>query len=241
MANMEKKVVLVLVEGNTDETLLIGRLRELFKEKEIRFEPKNGDIFYDMEQAKKPVKELIGNRVKEILLKRKFKPSNILAVLHILDTDGCFIESDAILVNNEQATLTEYQENGIYVQTEAQKHNIQQRNEVRSRNIQIMNTTQKILTYSYQAYYFSRHLEHVVFNDMNPKKENKVEKVDRFLDELEVPIEEFLEAFLPQERTATYEDTYKNSWQFVSQDLNSLKRATNIPLMLDFLQEQVPL
>ncbi len=47
---MSKKVVIVLVEGFSDEEFLIGRMRELYKECEIRFEFQGGDVFYNLNQ-----------------------------------------------------------------------------------------------------------------------------------------------------------------------------------------------
>lgn len=239
MANVQKRVVILLVEGGTDETLLIDRLRQLFINTEIRFEAHNGDIFYDIKQKSKPIKVMIGDRVKEILIKRRFKASNVLAVLHILDTDGCFINPENIAIDTKQSTYTQYQEGCIRVSSETQKSNIEQRNKVRSKNIRIMHSTDHIASFTYQLYYFSRNLEHVIFNEMNPQKENKFENVEDFLEELTMPIEEFLEPFMPVPRNETYQDTHKISWEFISEDINSLKRATNTPLIFDFLTEQM--
>lgn len=44
---MSKKVIIVIVEGFSDETLLIERLQSLYLDSEIRFEIQFGDIFYD--------------------------------------------------------------------------------------------------------------------------------------------------------------------------------------------------
>lgn len=238
MANAQKKVVLLLVEGDTDETLLIDRLRLLFQDKEIRFEPFRGDIFYQINQQEKPIKKLIGDKVKEVLIKRRFNASDILVVLHILDTDGCFVSPSNIIIDGEQGCLTKYIEGSIHVNSETQKENLEQRNIVRSRNIQIMNSATNISTFSYQLYYFSRNLEHVLFNEMNPQKRFKMENVEDFLDELTIPIEEFLEQFMPIQRSENCEDTYKASWEFISNDVNSLTRATNVPLIFDYLHEQ---
>lgn len=237
MGNLQKKVVILLVEGDTDETLLIERLRQLFVNHEIRFEPYNGDIFYEIEQQSKPIKNLIGERVKEILTKRRFKPSDILAVLHILDTDGCFIDSSKVRIDVEQKSLTKYLEENISVKSEKQKQNIEKRNEVRSKNIKIMHATSKISTFTYRLFYFSRNLEHVIFNDLNPERESKLDNVEDFLDELDIPLEHYLVQFLPVNQNEDFEDPYTFSWQYISEEINSLKRATNTPLMFDFLGE----
>lgn len=237
LTNAQKKVVILLVEGDTDETLLIERLRQLFNDKEIRFEPYRGDIFYQIDQKSKPIKKLIGDKVKEVLIKRRFNSSDILVVLHILDTDGCFVGPSNITIDAEQNGLTKYLEGCISVSSETQKGKMEERNLVRSRNIQIMKSAAYISTFSYQLYYFSRNLEHVLFNEMNPEKGSKMEKVEDFLDDLTMPVEEFLNQFMPVPRNESCEDTYKASWDFISEDINSLKRATNVPLIFDYLNE----
>ncbi|WP_107943173.1 hypothetical protein MHH70_16845 [Metasolibacillus sp. FSL H7-0170] len=236
MARAQKKVVILLVEGDTDELLLIERLRQLFKEKEIRFEPQNGDIFYQREKKELAIKEVIGDRVKEILMKRKFKASNILAVLHILDTDGCFIAPEHIIVDTEQGVLTQYNKDCITVNSEEQKSRIEERNEIRSRNVHIMSSATHIAQYAYQAYYFSRHLEHVAFNEMNPCKEDKVEKIEDFLEQLEIPIEQFLAQYMPFEQNEDYSTLYAKSWEFIMDNINSLEQYTNASLMFQFLE-----
>ncbi|WP_042476271.1 hypothetical protein [Bacillus ndiopicus] len=235
MTKAQKKVVILLVEGDTDELLLIERLRQLFKDKEIRFEPQHGDIFYQRENKEQAIKEVIGDRVKEILMKRKFKPSNILAVLHILDTDGCFIAPEHIKVNAKQTVLTQYNVDCITVNSEEQKGRIEERNTIRSRNVYAMVSTNHIAQYDYQAYYFSRHLEHVVFNEMNPCKEDKVEKIENFLEKLEMPIEHFLAQYMPVEQNDNYSTMHTESWEFIMENINSLKQHTNASLMFRFL------
>lgn len=238
MAKNRKKVVLLIVEGESDETLLIDRLRELFKDHEIRFEPQRGDILYDIKRHGKPIKDVIGEIVKEVLIKRKFKQSDILAVIHIVDTDGCLIPEDNVLVDNQQEALTYYQNNCISVSTEAQKNNILNRNDIRSRNIRTMNSVSSIVSnkYNYQMFYFSRSLEHVIFDDPNPSSETKVDNIEVFLDDLALPLEEYLLQFMPDTDAEGYNEQYIASWTFISQGIKSLQRSTNVPLMFNFIE-----
>ena len=238
MAKNRKKVVLLIVEGESDETLLIDRLRELFKEHDIRFEPQRGDILYDIKNQRKPIKDIIGETVKGILIKRKFKPSDILAVIHIIDTDGCLIPENNVVIDNQQEVLTLYQNNCISVPSETQRNNILARNETRSRNIRTMNSVRAIVSnkYNYQIFYFSRNLEHVIFNEPNPCSETKVDNIESFLDDLTSPLENYLKQFLPVLTQESYDKQYLESWVIVSQGVKSLQRSTNVPLMFDFIE-----
>ncbi|MBE1556712.1 hypothetical protein H4683_003838 [Filibacter limicola] len=79
------------------------------------------------------------------MLKNKFKADDLLAVLHVIDTDGCFITADDIVIDDTQTGLTLYCENSISVLNEKQRKFIEIRNEQRSNNIDIMKTLTMII------------------------------------------------------------------------------------------------
>src|SRR5690625_2715007 len=135
-----KKVVLVIVEGSSEEALLFERLYELFNVLNIHFEIQHGDVLF-LKDNRKTIKATIGNIVNNVRKKQKFKKSDILAVLHIVDMDGCFIGKDHIIVNNKQEENTLYLKRNISVKNIHQKSFIEKRNSQRSRNINVMSTS----------------------------------------------------------------------------------------------------
>jgi len=235
---MSKRVVIIIVEGDSDEELLINRLREIFKNKEIRFEPQNGDLLYDY-KSQKSIKGLIGDVAKSIIKKRKYKPNDILAILHIIDTDGCFIEEENIIIDSTQDISTLYTLDSINVIDKQQQDRIIERNQKRSINVKGMNCITSIIgsKFKYQMYYFSRNLEHVIFNEPNPEDEYKCDNIENFIESLTEPIENYLVRFLPDLTETDYSKDYKNSWSFIEQETNSLKRFTNVSLLIAFLKE----
>lgn len=238
MAKM-KKVVLLIVEGFSEEALLFERLHEMFNSFNIHFEVQRGDILF-IKDNRRNIKATVGNVVNKTLQKRKFKKSDILAVLHIVDTDGCFITNNHVVVNNEQKKNTVYSDNKISVKNEGQKCFIEGRNVQRSRNINIMSTTAFVSkSIPYYMYYFSIHLEHVLFNERHPEKDDKTHNVEKFLEKLETPIEKYLKNYLPQMNSSLLEDQYIQSWQIVKQDLMSLSRLTNVPLLFKYLEQRM--
>ena len=237
---MSKKVVVVLVEGSSDEELLIDRLRELYKGCEIRFESQRGDILYDF-KSRKSIKVIVGDAVRGIVAKRKYKEKDILAVLHIMDTDGCLIPDDCIEIDESQGKKTIYTLESIKVDSAKQQQHITERNQKRSINVKTMNSTSSVVSkkYKYQLYYFSRHLEHVVFNEIDPEQEYKYENIEAFVEGLEGTVEEFLNEHLPESEATTYTEKYKNSWSHIGEGANSLKRATNVPLLFEYINHEV--
>ncbi len=238
---MSKKVVIVLVEGASDEEFLIGRMRELYEGCEIRFEPQREDVFYNEKARQKSIKLVIGDIVREVVKKRKYRDSDILAVLHVIDTDGCLIPENCIEINHDQQEKTYYSVDTIKVNSSKQKQNIIKRNDIRSSHVKTMNKQQKVVSkkYKYQLYYFSRNLEHVLFNEPNPKQENKYENVEEFIENLDCTVEEFLYKYLPGIEGFDYSDKYNSSWRYVEEGVNSLKRATNVPLLFEFINTLV--
>lgn len=77
-----------------------------------------------------------------------------------------------------------------------------------------MNTTKQVQKIPYKLYYFSRHLEHIIFNEQNPNDDEKFEAVENFLEELDVPVEEFLKNYLPILSEGNLEEKYIESWHF---------------------------
>lgn len=237
---MSRRVVIVIVEGDSDEALLIDRLRELYHGCEIRFESQRGDVLYDY-RSRESIKKTIGDIVKGIIAKRKYKHKDILAVVHIMDTDGCMIPDDSIEVDTQQDMKTVYTLETIKVDSDNQKHNIVERNKKRTINIKTMNSIDTVVgkKYKYQLYYFSRNLEHVIFDEPNPEQEFKCENIESFVDELTITVEEFLSEHLPDLTAKTYCGQHKESWAYISKGTKSLKRGTNVPLLFDFINEEV--
>lgn len=133
------------------------------------------------------------------MMKSKFRSEDIFCVLHIIDMNGCFIPEEAIIIDETQKELTIYHQDKISVPHDKQRKQIAARNVERGRNINEMKALKSILSdeINYQMYYFSRNLEHVLFNDANPEKGAKYPQVEQFAEQLEMPIEEFLQEFMP--------------------------------------------
>ncbi len=233
----KKKVVLLLVEGSCEEVLLYNRLRSLFQQHNIRFHIQHGDILYDLDRPEEPIKSIIGNAVNGFMMKSKFRPEDVFCVLHIIDMDGCFIPDDAIVIEDTQKELTIYHEDRITVPHEKQKQQIATRNADRSNNINIMKAIDSILSgeIDYRMYYFSRNLEHVLFKEPNPEKNRKFPEVERFIEQLEMPIEDFLQQSMPLIKGL---EPYSESWERISENTASLRQYSNVPLLFEFVKLQ---
>lgn len=196
MVGKTKKVVLVIVEGICDQTLLDARIKESFKNHLIRFEVVNGDLFYQSEIKNQLIKATVGSRVSDFMKPRKISADDMLAILHIADTDGCFIPQESVVIELGQDKNTLYNSENISVSSELQKERIVSRNKERSLKISVMNSTEKIRKIPYKLFYFSRNLEHVIFDEPNPEGDKYFEVVS-FIESLQTPVEEVLNEHMP--------------------------------------------
>lgn len=239
--NKRKKVVLLIVEGESEEILLYDYLRDHFSKYNILIEQQRGDIFFDIKKRGAFIKNVVGDRVREFMSRRKFRMEDMLAVLHIADTDGCLISGDRVILNELQEIPTLYESESISVQTENQRNFIRERNAERARNIKTMNTVQMIMggKLPYQMYYFSRHLEHVLFDNPNPSAQGKPKNVEDFLSNLTMDLEKFLLQFMPVLNGETDSEMYQDSWKQIELGINSLQRATNVPLLFKYITNRM--
>lgn len=241
MSSKQKKIILLFVEGESEQILLYDRLRRKFHQHDVRFRVERGDIFGNLRHPKRDIKAAINELVRQFLHRYRLKESDLLAVLQIMDTDGCFIDEDAVVIDKPQGQgrRTFYTDKNILVLDESQRRSIAKRNELKSINTKIMMTTSYVLRshIPYQLYFFSRALEHVLFDKPNPRSENKIHKVEQFVDQLDEPLEQFLEQFLRLPERANMKQVYEESWHYIMQSNHSLQRASNVSLLFSYIEE----
>lgn len=239
MSQPSKKVVLLLVEGDCEETLLFKRLQELFRQHDIRFGVEHGDMLYNIKNQRKSAKSIVGEKIKDFLKTYKLKESDLLSVLHLVDIDGIFLSNDRIVVDSGILQQTVYEREKILVKNEKQKERIQARNEKRSSRMKEMCRTSTILPAKihYQMYFFSGNLEHVLFDELNPEQDEKITAIEDFMDQLDGPIEQYLQLFmsLPDLEEKEYKELYKLTWGTVIGNESEILRLTNVPLLFTFI------
>lgn len=239
MSNKLKKVVLLLVEGETEQILLNDSLRGEFEQYDIRFRVERGDLFGDLRNQNRAIKSIVGDVVKDFLEKYRLQEKDLLAIVQIMDTDGCFVSDEAIIIDENQKQYTTYAEDFITVNNEQQKNLIIERNELKSRNAKAMWTTSELLRNKlpYQLYFFSRALEHVLFGEANPEGQRKLSKIDQFVEELDMPLQEYLKPYLMCSEVNSSVDQYEETWNYIVQGNHSLQPATNVPLLFNFIDQ----
>lgn len=158
---MTKKIVLILVEGPTDEDALALVFEKLLKDHEIEFDVLHTDLTAKEEMTSKYIVREIKKEVDAYLQRNPFvKKNDILKVVQLIDTDGAFVDSSYIL--QSEHGKTEYSDTCIWAKNRDRliRRNISKRQIV----YQLSRMERLPESHLYEIYYFSRNLEHVLHN-----------------------------------------------------------------------------
>ena len=101
---MSKKIVLLIVEGITEDIALRGVLSEIFNDNRIEFCLVRTDITTREDIRPNNIKKELGNIVKNFLGKT-FRETDLQEVIHLVDTDGVYIPEANI---EEDVTLNSF-------------------------------------------------------------------------------------------------------------------------------------
>ena len=98
---MSDKIILFIVEGITEEISFAQILSKLSKRKNlrgeiIRFSLVNGDITVS-DKKSKGIKAEIGKLIKTYIVNNHINRSDIKSIVHLIDTDGAYINSKNII------------------------------------------------------------------------------------------------------------------------------------------------
>ena len=119
-----KKIVLFIVEGITDEISLALVLSKIIeKDKTVKFKIINGDMTAQTGVNSSNIHTKITDYIKEFVARDIYRKSDILNVIHLVDTDGAYISDNLIL--EKDVYSIEYTTQNIFAKN---IHNIRNRN-----------------------------------------------------------------------------------------------------------------
>ena len=221
-----KKIILFIVEGINDKTCLEGVLEKILDSEEVRFQITEGDITTRLGIDEYKIRNEIGKTVKAFKDKYHLKPEHFLEVVHIIDTDGLFLQEDSVHYADVEDPL--YMDDGIYT---GKVEEMIERNKRKSAVVERMLELPAVLkTISYSVYYFSSNMDHVLHNQANLSKAEKHDLADSFDEEYADKPEEFIR--LMRESVFTVKGTYEETWNFIRLDKNSVRRYSNFGVYL---------
>lgn len=222
----EKKVVIVIVEGPSDESAIGSILKEYFSSDTTYFVVTYGDITSRNDVETSNVISKIKATIDKDKDKYGYRWDDLVRIIHIADTDGTFTNGCIV-----KADVKEIQ----YFEDHMETANVvaaERRNKGKAAVMYKLYTTGKINDIDYCLYFNSCNLEHVLYNVLKDfSDEEKAEMSDNFAEEYEGHMEDFIE-FISSPDIAVQGD-YKETWKFIEKDRHSLERHSNMHLIFE--------
>lgn len=221
---MRKKAMIFILEGPSDDTSLAGSLKYIFSSSRIEPLVMHGDITSDRTITNRNIIKRLHEEIRAFCNTKFLTKSNILRIVHIIDTDGAFIPDDLIQESPDCSQIV-YSEDNIRCSS---KQNLCRRNHIKQQNVQKLLDTHNIGGLSYSLYYMSSNLEHVLHNRINLTDEEKEELSYEFAEICTDKPEYFIQLMTSQ--TVFIDGSYKESWDFIKSGKHSLERHSNLAL-----------
>ena len=235
MKKIGKKIVFFIVEGITDQISLENIVDTLVDEynssttcgDNVIFDISDGDITSDYSSRLDNIKSKITKIIKA-KGKRKFAPTDYKEVIHIIDTDGAYID-DSWIFQDETKEKFFYSPDGIYYKN---RDDVIERNKHKRKIIDSLLGIKTVYgSVKYRVFFLSSNLEHVLHDEMNVEDAKKIDLAKAFESEYEDSTKDFI-SFMCNSSFACKEN-YKESWDFIKQDNNSIKRYTNLDIFIN--------
>lgn len=229
-----KKVILFIFEGVTEKIALESILKKLFASNHVDVEFIGTDITSNKDVT-------VGNIDNELrqFIREKLKPlhidvSDIEKIIHVIDTDGGFVDERYIKYSAQQAHLA-YTQNEILTKDPA---NTLKRNKEKTektnhlKNLSYLHFKSYDLRIPYQLYYFSRNREHALQNEL--RELSNTEKTDMAFDfALSYQGKESDFVTLLNDPAVKVDGSFGQTWSFIQKDNNSLHRHSNFHLAFE--------
>lgn len=223
-----KKVIFVIVEGPTDEDALGVIFQRFFDKNMVRVKVIHGDITTERNVNSSNILNHITEVVQQSLKEYKLHKTDLLRVIHLVDTDGAFIPDSSILFD-KQAIKPEYSTTNIKT---VNPSGLIQRNQQKRTNLSKLHSTQFVWKdIPYSIFYLSSNLEHALYDELNLTDEEKEAKALQFAKKYKNDIPAFIDFVRNSDFSVI--DGYLPSWLYIEQDLHSLERHTNLGLCFD--------
>lgn len=220
----EKKVIVVIVEGPSEEAALGSIFKEYFSSETVQFVVVHGDIttkdYVSVENILLKINELIDS------VKQKYGYNNedFIKIIHIADTDGVFCEN----------VITEADVEGVqyyadHIETKYPDY-LKKKHSLKAKILSKLYASGKINGVSYKIYFNSCNLEHVLFGELKDyTDEEKEEMADDFAEKYEGKVKEFIEFISSEDLIVA--GTFKQTWRYIEKDKHSLERHSNMNLI----------
>lgn len=221
----EKKVIVFIMEGPSEEAALGSVMKEYFSGNEVQFVVVHGDITLKDYVTSDSILKKINEKIESVKSKYRYGQNDFIKIIHIADTDGVYVPEAAI--RETDIEKVQYYEDHINARN---ANVIAERNKRKGDILCKLRKTGKINGIPYRIYFNSCNLEHVLYGELKDySDEDKQILSDDFADRYDGRADEFIE-FISDPIVAV-SGTYQKTWDYIEKNKNSLNRHTNMHLI----------
>lgn len=233
--NNKPKVLLVICEGTSDDVTLHRSLKHFIKThmQTLQIETTNGDIAYKNEINEENCVEYVENKVKDLKRKMFLFPSDFYAVVHIVDTDGAFI-NDSAIVENKSLSNNKILDNKLFTPN---KEFMVNRFTKKQKIYNKLLSESTVGGVKYYKFFFSRNLEHALYDIPDATDEQKEQLSNTFDNTYKENASDFYKCLKSIQFDVPCD--YEKSWEYILADNNSLKRCSNFIILLDKIKNKL--
>lgn len=221
-----KKVVLVIVEGSSDDTALGVMLNQIYDKDKVYVHIMHGDITTRKGVRSDNIVGKIGNEIRKYAKSNRYTSKDFKQIIHIVDTDGAYIPNENIILDSAHNKIF-YESDGIHT---PDQQGIIDRNKQKTDNLYRLRGTGQIWNVPYRIYYMSCNLDHVLHNKRNSMDDEKETDAYIFAKKYKNDIEGFVKFICESDFSVSGD--YKESWVYIENGLNSIDRYTNLGICI---------
>ena len=221
-----RKVVLVIVEGPSDDIALGYFFSRLFDPDQVHVHVVRGDITTRSRERSGSIVKLVTGIVTKYANNRHFHKDDFAQIIQVTDMDGSFVPDEDVKLDRSHKDVR-YYDDGIHCNDVP---SLLGRNRQKQRNLRTLVNTGKIWDIPYSIYYMSCNLDHVLYDQRNCSDTQKDDYAEAFLKKYRNDVDGFVNylSFSTFSKIGNYQD----SWEFIEQGRNSLMRYTNLGICL---------
>lgn len=221
-----KKVVLVIVEGPSDDTALGITLNQIYDRDSVYVHIMHGDITTRKGVRSDNIVAKIGDEVRAYAKSKHYSSKDFKQIIHIVDTDGAYIPEEKVISDLECEKIC-YESDGIHT---SDQQGIVERNKQKIGNLYRLRGTGQIWNVPYRVYYMSCNLDHVLHNKRNSSDDEKEADAYVFAKKYKNDIDGFISFICDSEFSVNGD--YKESWEYIEEGMNSIERYMNLGLCI---------
>ena len=222
-----KKIVLVIVEGVSDDTALGIALANFYDKDTVYIQIMHGDITTKRGNSPQNIVSKVGNVISQFAKSNHYTARDFKQIIHIVDTDGVYIPDDKVIKDLECQGIL-YETDGIHT-TDTQ--GVINRNKQKRDNLYRLRSCTNIWRVPYRVYYMSCNLDHVLHDKRNSTEKEKENDAYAFAKKYKDNPEGFVK-FLCESEFSVKEE-FKASWEYIEKEMNSIERYTNLCICLE--------